>query len=255
MKLLVATDFSPAAAAATDAAIALGRRLGGSLVLVRAVEPPPILYPEMAGAEVEGMELGLQNGVRAELAEAAAQVRERLAGAAVTVEEAMVFGFPEQVLAEYARAHAVDLVLMGAQAHGPVSRLLFGSVTERTVTDSPCPVLVVHEGERPFAAWAERPLRVMVAPGPDLGAAGHWLSGLRAAAAPAEVVEIPPPQLEGELSVVGEALAEQATPDKVDLLILGTQQRRGWQRLSRGSTAVTALRSVRVPLLCVPDRS
>jgi nucleotide-binding universal stress UspA family protein len=38
----------------------------------------------------------------------------------------------------------------------------------------------------------------------------------------------------------------------MDLLILGTHQPHGWERLRRGSAAVAALRTARVPLLCVP---
>jgi nucleotide-binding universal stress UspA family protein len=51
---------------------------------------------------------------------------------------------------------------------------------------------------------------------------------------------------------LGEALAEQAANEKADLLILGTQQPHGWERLRRGSAAVAALRTARIPLLCVP---
>jgi nucleotide-binding universal stress UspA family protein len=305
MKILVATDFSPAAETATQTAVLLAERLGGSLVLVRAVEPPAILYPEMAGAEIEGMEMALQRGVRAQLQQVAARVRDGLArtGAAIPIEEEMLFGFPEQVLAEYARSEAVDLLLMGAHGRRPVSRLLLGSVTERTMMDSPCPVLVVREGDAPFAAWAEgqRPLRVMVGvdPSPSTDAAIAWLRHFRQVApcdvalvhhywppreyarlglhGPRDLFQTDPEvaatlerdiarrvgQLPGtgstEIRVragwgrLGEALAEQAASEKVDLLIMGSHQPHGWERITRGSAAVVALRSARVPLLCVPE--
>jgi nucleotide-binding universal stress UspA family protein len=305
MKILVATDFSPAAETATQTAVLLAARLGGSMVLVRAVEPPAILYPEMAGAEIEGMEMALQRGVRAQLSQVATRVREELAaaGADISVEEEIRFGFPEQVLAEYARNEAVDLLLMGAHGRRPVSRLLLGSVTERTMMDSPCPVLVVREGDTPFAAWVQgqRPLRLMVGvdPSPSTDAAISWLCQLRQVA-PCDVLLVHhywPPREYARLGLhgprdlfetdpevaatlerditrrvgtlpgsgstairvragwgrLGEALAEQAASEKVDLLIMGSHQPHGWERITRGSAAVVALRSARVPLLCVPE--
>src|SRR5688500_20304560 len=99
MKILVATDFSGAAETATRTAVLLARRLEGSVVLARALEPPAVLYPEMAGAEIEGMEVSLLRSVRTQLGEAAARLRTAgaQAGAPVQIEEEVRFGVPEQV--------------------------------------------------------------------------------------------------------------------------------------------------------------
>ena len=308
MKILVATDFSAAAETATRTAVLMARRLGGSIVLARAVEPPSVLYPEMAGAEIEDMEVALQRGVRTQLGQAAARLRATSAaeGMPLTVEEEILFGFPEQVIPQYAREQGMDLLIMGAHGRRLVSRLLLGSVTERTMLESPCPVLVVREGEAPFVAWtgtemAQRPLRVMIGvdTSPSTDAALAWLRQLRQVA-PCDVVMVhhywPPReyarlglhgprdlfetdpevasliqrditrrvgQLPGVGATVirvragwgrlGEALAEQAESEKADLLIVGSHQPHGWERLKRGSAAVVAVRTSRVPILCVPE--
>jgi nucleotide-binding universal stress UspA family protein len=298
MKILVATDFSPAAETATRTAALLAHRLGGDVTLVRAVEPPAVLYPEMGGAEIEGMEAALQRGVTTQLAQVASGLRTD----GLVVHEKILFGFPEQVIPEFARDGGTDLILMGAHGRRPVTRLLLGSVAERTMLEAPCPVLVVREGDTPLSAWGagERPLRVMVGVdnSPSAEAAVAWVRHLRQVA-PCDVVLVhhywPPREyarlglhgpatlfdtdpevaallerdlrrrigeLPGTGSLVlrvragwgrpGEALAEQAASEKADLLILGTHQPHGWERLRRGSAAVAALRTARVPLLCVP---
>jgi nucleotide-binding universal stress UspA family protein len=183
VNIVVATDFSAAAETAARTAALLAGKLGGTVNLVRAVEPPAVLYPEMAGAELEGMEAALQRGVAAQLAETAARLR----AGGVAVEATTLYGFPEVVIPAHARERGSALIVMGAHGRRPVTRLLLGSVTERTMLDAPCPVLVVREGDVPFAAWAagHRPLRVMVGvhPSPSTEAALAWLRRLRRVAA------------------------------------------------------------------------
>ena len=152
MKILVATDFSAAAETATRTAALLAHRLGGDVTLVRAVEPPAVLYPEMGGAEIEGMEAALQRGVTTQLAQVAAGLR----ADGLMVHEKILFGFPEQVIPEFARTEGIDLILMGAHGRRPVTRLLLGSVAERTMLEAPCPVLVVREGDVPVRRLGRR---------------------------------------------------------------------------------------------------
>jgi nucleotide-binding universal stress UspA family protein len=53
---------------------------------------------------------------------------------------------------------------------------------------------------------------------------------------------------------IGEALAREATSAAADLVVVGSDQPHGWERLKRGSAAVSTLHAVVVPLLCVPAR-
>jgi nucleotide-binding universal stress UspA family protein len=53
-------------------------------------------------------------------------------------------------ITEYAKANAIDLIIVGTHGRGGVSRLLMGSVAERVVRTAPCPVLTVHARERDF---------------------------------------------------------------------------------------------------------
>jgi nucleotide-binding universal stress UspA family protein len=68
---------------------------------------------------------------------------------------------------------------------------------------------------------------------------------------------------QGEVSLVvrpdwgriGDVLAMEAEALGADLLLVGSEQPRGWQRLRDGSTAVQAVAAAQVPVLCVPARS
>lgn len=51
---------------------------------------------------------------------------------------------------------------------------------------------------------------------------------------------------------IGDGLAQDAESEHADLLVLGTHQPHGWERLKLGSTAIGALHATHLPVLCVP---
>jgi nucleotide-binding universal stress UspA family protein len=53
-------------------------------------------------------------------------------------------------IVRYAKAHAIDLIVMGTHGRGAVAQLLMGSVAERVVRTAPCPVLTVRNPEHEF---------------------------------------------------------------------------------------------------------
>jgi nucleotide-binding universal stress UspA family protein len=57
---------------------------------------------------------------------------------------------PAEAIVEYARAHRMDLIVMGTHGRGAVARLFLGSVAERVVRTASCPVLTVHNPEQEF---------------------------------------------------------------------------------------------------------
>jgi nucleotide-binding universal stress UspA family protein len=44
----------------------------------------------------------------------------------------------------------VDLIVMGTHGRGPIAHMLLGSVAEKVVRKSPCPVLTVREAQHEF---------------------------------------------------------------------------------------------------------
>jgi nucleotide-binding universal stress UspA family protein len=76
------------------------------------------------------------------------------------------------------------LIIMGSHGRRAFARLLLGSVTQKMLLASPCPVLVMREGAAPFAAWAEGKRRLRITAGIDRGSTGavvvNWLKPLHA---------------------------------------------------------------------------
>lgn len=138
--ILLATDGSPSAARATDAAIELAQASGAPLHVLAAWSIPTsafgyapiIIVPEVADAE----------RASAEQAVAAAVERARAAGveASSSVREGVA---AEEICAAAAELDAA-LVVVGAHGWGAFRRFVFGSVSTGVLHRAPCPVLVVR---------------------------------------------------------------------------------------------------------------
>jgi nucleotide-binding universal stress UspA family protein len=55
---------------------------------------------------------------------------------------------PAQSIVDYARSSAIDLIVMGTHGRGALAQMLLGSVADRVVRMSPCPVLLVRQADR-----------------------------------------------------------------------------------------------------------
>lgn len=300
MTIIAAVDFSSPSVNAARSAIELARVLGDDVLLLKAIQPMSMFYPEgaMAGAPdidqplFRATEEALEN-MRLALGKDAQGVR---------LDKRVVFGRPHEVLCRTAREDNARLIVMGTIGRGPGGRLLVGSVAQRTVREAPCPVLVLRDGTAPFTAWVEghRPLRVVAgvdhSPATDAALAllGQWRAarpcdvtlvheywppgeyarlGLRGARQldrdDPEVIStldrdlrLQLPQLGGSGQVamrihaswgpVGAQLAMEAEAEPADLLVLGTGQPHGLERLRTGSACLSALHASEIPLLVVP---
>lgn len=60
----------------------------------------------------------------------------------------VMLGDPGTVIAEFAKTKKAGLVVISSHGHTGLSRLLLGSVAERVVRLSPCPVLVLRGEEQ-----------------------------------------------------------------------------------------------------------
>jgi nucleotide-binding universal stress UspA family protein len=130
--ILVATDFSESAEAALGAAARYARALHARLHLLHV----------FSGEEVEVTRL---------LADAAGK-----AGPDVGVTVAATGGDPAEEILRYASRQPIDLIVVGTHGRTGVSRVLLGSVSERVVRGTRCPVLVVP-APRPSAPSSPAP--------------------------------------------------------------------------------------------------
>ncbi|MEO8076185.1 MAG: universal stress protein [Acidobacteriota bacterium] len=149
MKILVATDFSEP----SDAAWAYGRELAGRfgarlhLLHVVNIVPPGAFGTD--GYSVTGPEFQQQMEADAQhrLDDLVIDTNDPGPAAATAV---ITASGPAFAIIEYAKAHQIDLIVMGTHGHGTFVHLMLGSVAERVVRLAPCPVLTVKRPERDF---------------------------------------------------------------------------------------------------------
>lgn len=174
---LVALDGSPLAEAALAPAVHLvaamsqerSQPLGGSVHLLRVVEPPPnraaaaVLMSPFERADRRRAIAGKLREAREYLDATATRLRERSADAlGISVTWSIGRGHdvaaiiqrvaqPERRNANANATQGADVIVMGTHGRGGVKRLLMGSVAERVLREATVPVLIVRPGSRAVA--------------------------------------------------------------------------------------------------------
>ncbi|NLY00177.1 MAG: universal stress protein [Rhodopirellula sp.] len=138
-RILLPSDFSELSSEATKYACGLAEQFAAELHVLHVQES--LIVPEY-GLAIDWTEL-MQEAKKS----ADAKIRSILGpewseGRAVVT--AVVEGTPFVEIIRYAREHAIDLIVMGTHGRSGVAHMLMGSVAEKVVRKSPCPVLTVR---------------------------------------------------------------------------------------------------------------
>ena len=147
--ILVATDFSEP----SDTALAYGRELASrfdaTLHVLHVVQNPYVASLGIESAAVVGPQLTqqLEDDARQRL-EALTIDSDRSGPRTRAV--VRTGGSPAQEIVDYAKAHDVELIVMGTHGRGALAHFVMGSVAERVVRIAHCPVLTVRHPERDF---------------------------------------------------------------------------------------------------------
>jgi len=145
--ILAPTDFSATSALALDYATALARAFEAELHLLHIVEPAA-LHP--GGLELWGYSLPSLIDQMEQSAETRLEALGADAEPGVAITRRARVGQPFVEILRYARKHAIDLIVIGTHGRGAVEHLLMGSVAERVVRASTCPVLTVRDPTHRF---------------------------------------------------------------------------------------------------------
>ena len=150
-RILVPTDFSPDADAPFAYALELAGSLGASVDLLHVVENPMaagVWSSEMYTSELVGLQINLVRDAKERLRRCPPVI----AGVRFGVSRHVRTGNPAVEIVEMAHERASDLIVMGTAGRTGLSHVLAGSVAERVVRTSPCPVMVVKRDEAYDAA-------------------------------------------------------------------------------------------------------
>jgi nucleotide-binding universal stress UspA family protein len=142
--ILLATDGSPSAQAATVEAIELASATGWTLRVLTVWQTPVLTSFGYAPAVYDPKLTELEKEHAAEVAQRAAALAHE-AGLEATFEVRQ--GFPADEICAVAAESEPRLVVLGAHGWGAFKRLVFGSVSNAVLHHSSSPVLVVRMAE------------------------------------------------------------------------------------------------------------
>ena len=144
-QIMFPTDFSHSSDAALALASSLAKDRGAKLHIVH-VEEPPVAY---GGGE---MYYGIPEPVTEDLQRMLEEIKPP--DEEVAYEHELITGDPAHAIADFAKEHDIDLIVMGTHGRTGLLRMLMGSVAEAVVRRAPCPVLTYKpkEGSKGEAA-------------------------------------------------------------------------------------------------------
>ncbi len=271
--ILVPTDGSALSVRAVPVAETIARAQGAEIVLVRVVEPwstAGLGYESYVTSDVyDELTESLENAARQDLAMMVDRIKERGSNA-----RSLLFtGVPAAELLDAEQELQPDLVVIASHGRSGLVRFALGSVTERLVREGNAPVLVVQA-----ASPVDRSLESALVPldGSPLAElallmvealAGRPVRQVRLLRAVADLDERPAAhdyleQVAKRLTGAGltvstavpvaeptEAIAAAAAD--VDLVVIATHGRSGFDRMRHGSVAERVTHDVQTPVLLV----
>ena len=147
--ILVATDFSEPSAVAMAYGRNFARSYGATLHVLHVVEDVMMRYsPEIAFASPD-LQKDFEQAARRHMDSLITADDKQTLKAVAVVETHLDVA---NGITAYAKANAIDLIIVGTHGRGAVRQFLMGSVAERVVRTAPCPVLAVRTHEREFIA-------------------------------------------------------------------------------------------------------
>jgi nucleotide-binding universal stress UspA family protein len=136
-KILVPTDFSPAAEEAFRTAVSLAQTSGAEVVVAHVTRGPAVVVEngQVTPAQDPGKPVNLWDRFRTSAPDDPAVHVTHEVVVAARASAAGILGILEQF--------GCDLIVLGSYGHGRLRRFLFGSITDEVVRRARCPVLVV----------------------------------------------------------------------------------------------------------------
>jgi universal stress protein A len=137
-RILVPIDFSPPSLRALDDAAEFSLPYKAGLIVMHAVERarfelPPVKEMETAAAKL-------------------AQIQRRLAQRGIDCRTLVRSGVPYKTIIDEAKKIKANLIVISTHGRTGLAEFLIGSVAERVVRGSPCPVLVIKTVPLPQTA-------------------------------------------------------------------------------------------------------
>ncbi|MCB8918302.1 MAG: universal stress protein [Ardenticatenaceae bacterium] len=140
-RILVPLDGSSLAEQALKPALALARRSGGQILLLRIPAFQQAIVPDPAGQALVWPEIDGENS-RIEAADYLRNIQR--INPQITMRTLVIDGDEASTIIDTAQEQDVNLIVMSTHGYSGFTRWMLGSVTEKVLRQAPCPVLVVR---------------------------------------------------------------------------------------------------------------
>jgi universal stress protein A len=137
-RILHPTDFSECSALAFEVAIDIAKQNSAALIVLHAVESLGADNASIGQARTELEPEGYRKRLMDEIKKIVPPE-----GSQIPVEHVVVEGDPAEQIDQFALANKIDLIVMGTHGRTGMARFITGSVTEKALRRTPCPMLVV----------------------------------------------------------------------------------------------------------------
>jgi universal stress protein A len=131
--ILYPTDFSERSEQAFHLACSLARANGARLIVLHVIPPPVFRGEVVARRQPDGYHEQMCDWLN----------RLQAPDPSVVIDRRLTDGDPYAEILRVAQENRCDLIVMGTHGRTGLRRLLMGSVAEKVVRQSPCPVLTV----------------------------------------------------------------------------------------------------------------
>ena len=145
--ILWPTDGSESSSIALQAAVEIAQKFNADLYALQIVPPVPPLAVGASGytpVAIHGFDVPLyqQELFKSTENQLSQTVTEKIPDEIKVISEVKV-GYPADVIREFAQEKNIDLIVMATHGRTGLSRLMIGSVTEKTIRESNIPTLTI----------------------------------------------------------------------------------------------------------------
>jgi nucleotide-binding universal stress UspA family protein len=140
-KILVPVDFSQYGDEILRYAREMAQKFDASIDLIHVVPNMDYFTPYESFMAAENI-VAIQKGIEGEVEKDLDEVAKKLPG--ITVKKVIRNGVAFVEILDYVRSEGIDLIIMGTRGRGGLEHIIIGSVAEKVLRKSPCPVLAIR---------------------------------------------------------------------------------------------------------------